>query len=236
MKNINELRELAVKVTSNMEIFWPQANKTERYTPSLLKEGTYNTNNGVIAFVSNNNLYVIPYSSDSMKVLLDNAFIQEHMYVPFSNWDYPVAEKSKWSNLLSSAKAKNALDFINECKAYSAKLGFGVIAESTLEKCLRIPMEGIAVTHLNYKTTVYPQVTTSGMDCTVPEKLCTYYTNNGTLVFVHSDGKTYITRNFEVLKELRNAGYKEKGMYVPLSNGEFIDDAWLASKWNSLVS
>ncbi|MDD2627845.1 MAG: hypothetical protein PHR25_05305 [Clostridia bacterium] len=236
MKTINELRETAVKVTSNMEIFWPQSNKTERYTPSHLIEGTYYTNNGIIAFVSNNNLYVTPYCADSMKIILDNAFVKEHMYVPFSNWDYPVAEKSKWQNLLHSAKEKNRLDFIAECKDYSLKSRFGIIDESLLEKCMEIPIEGIAVTHFYYKSTIYPQITNSYMDCTVAEKLCTYHTNNGTIVFVHSDGKTYVTRNFDVLSELRSAGYREKGMHVPLSNGESIDNYWLANKWKALAS
>ena len=43
-----------------------------------------------------------------------------------------------------------------------------------------------------------------------------------------------LSQRYEVAKMLREAGYREKGLYVPLSNGEQIADSTMAAKWEIL--
>lgn len=57
------------------------------YDPNL--ELCYNYNNGIIRFVYQGEQYVCPAEEDYFKVLKDNGFRKESMYVPFSNWDMP---------------------------------------------------------------------------------------------------------------------------------------------------
>ena len=72
------------------------------------------------------------------------------------------------------------------------------------------------------------------MDCTVTANVGTYYGNNGVVVFVYRDGRTYVHRGYKILNELHAAGYREEGQFVPFSNGEEIKDDGLRESWLKL--
>ena len=109
MKNfetLKDIKKMAITITNAVQVRYPQFNKTEVLTIdfSKLVDRTYNVNNGTIAFVSDGKLYVIPYMKPVMDILLENNFIQNYMYVPFSNWDYPVLQSIRWNDLKRTAK------------------------------------------------------------------------------------------------------------------------------------
>lgn len=58
--------------------------------------------------------------------------------------------------------------------------------------------------------------------------------NNGKVIFVYIDGKTYVTKGYKIIDELREAGYKEGELFVPFSNGEAIVDPFLKKKWDDI--
>jgi hypothetical protein len=72
------------------------------------------------------------------------------------------------------------------------------------------------------------------VDSTTFDKLGRFCTNNGKVVFVYRDGHTYVFRGYRIVDELRNAGYKEAGLFVPFSNGEQITDPYLADQWEKV--
>ena len=99
MKN---LKERALVVTDGMETFFPQFSSKETLKVSGLsvKPLTYSYNNSVIAFVDEEGIMrVIPDLKGTQKLLVENGYIREYFYVPFSNWDYPVAYKEQWEAL-----------------------------------------------------------------------------------------------------------------------------------------
>jgi len=105
-ETLAQLKEAAIVITHPIKVHWPQHNKDEFLSidKSVLIDRTYETNNGTLAFFSDDALYVIPYSKQFMDILLENGFTRRCMYVPFSNWDYPVAWESKWNDLKRIAK------------------------------------------------------------------------------------------------------------------------------------
>lgn len=105
-ETLAQLKEAAIILTHPIKVKWPQFGKEEILTidTSNLVDRTYAMNNGTLAFFSDGALYVIPYSKQFMDILLENGFTQRGMYVPFSNWDYPVAWESKWNELKRIAK------------------------------------------------------------------------------------------------------------------------------------
>ncbi len=106
IKTLTELKETAIAITHPIKVRWPQLNQEEILTvdASNLVESTYNTNNGIISFFTDGTLHVIPYTKQFMDILQENGFTSRGMYVPFSNWDYPVAFESKWNELKRIAK------------------------------------------------------------------------------------------------------------------------------------
>lgn len=101
--NICEIKERAVKVEEQMEVYWPQFSSHEVIDLRALKpeekKMQYSYNNSVIAFVDENgDMYVIP-DIGVQKTLVSAGYSRKFFYVPFSSWDYPVAYEEKWNNL-----------------------------------------------------------------------------------------------------------------------------------------
>lgn len=106
----------------------------------------------------------------------------------------------------------------------SAKLG--TISDETLLKCFEMPSAGVEVVHPYFTARYYP--------ITAVDKIGHFCTDNGIVVFVHSNGKTYVTKMDGILDELRAAGYTESSMPVPFSKGGQIQDPSLSALWESI--
>ena len=106
IKTLAELKETAMALTQPTKVRWPQYNQVETLiiNTSELVENTYYTNNSVIAFLTDDTFYVIPYAKQFIDILLENGFTSHAMRVPFSNWDYPIDYESKWNDLKRLAK------------------------------------------------------------------------------------------------------------------------------------
>ena len=111
----------------------------------------------------------------------------------------------------------------------------GELSAETMERCFKIPRSGVPVKHLYYEDTVYPACNETMLDCTVADKLGSYCTNNGRVVFVYCDGHTYVAKGYWIVSELEHVGYSKSGLFVPFSNGEQITDFGLASQWEALT-
>ena len=105
-QNFDQLKEMAIAIKHPISIRWPQYKSTDVLTIKFdsLIDKTYSMNNNVVAFACDGILYVIPYIKQVMDILLSNNFTRHSMYVPFSNWDYPIACESKWNDLKRLAK------------------------------------------------------------------------------------------------------------------------------------
>ena len=240
-KNIgieNYLEEEALQVYSGMTVVWPQFSSEESLNLEQHPKfpGRYATNNSTVCVVTQEGkIYVAPYTRIMMNTLHAAGFISASFYVPFSNWDYPKFEKVKWDALQNKANEARKLDFISDCNDYCDKHGIGAISEESLKNCFQMPENGVAVTHLYFDNTYYPQLNTTCLDCVAIDKLGKFCGNNGRVVFVYRDGKTYVTKGYRIMHELRAAGYQEAGLFVPFSNGETIQDPVLKARWDAIT-
>lgn len=228
-------KERAVRVYPGMIAVYPHFLQEEslstEYAPKF--NHCYAMNNSTVAFVDNE-LYVTPYTRTVMSTLRREAFLEKSFHVPFSNGDYPKNEKEKWNELLTRARTEREEEFVEECATYCDEHHIGVLTEATLRKCLQIPKKGVKVKHLYYEDTYYPIIPNKYLDTESSEKIGKYCTNNGRVVFVYRDGKTYVARGYKILNELRAAGFQESGLFVPFSNGEQILDPLVKLKWESI--
>lgn len=238
MTTMGELKEMAIAINAPIQVCYPQhGDKQETLNPDYAIANPnlhhkYASNNSTIAFVDEGVLYVMPYFRKAMAVLQKNGFAEKCFYVPFSNWDYPLTEKAQWEELQKEAREQHTLDFVADCNDFSDKHGFGVLDEEIMKKkCFEMPVTGVHVEHPFYTTVLYPAIKGTCLDCVAATKIGHYCTNNSTCVFVYRDGKTYVTRSWEVVTALSKCGYKEGSLFVPFSNGETIQDPEYATKW-----
>ena len=193
--------------------------------------GHYAVNNSTICYVYLRDVYVTPWTRAAEMTLHKEGFKEKYFYVPFSNWDYPKNEKTRWQHLRREAEASYRLDYEADCNEWCDEHQIGSLDGKTLKRCFRIPTEGILVKHPFYETWVEPACNEISMDSVAAGKIGRYCKNNGKVVFVYRDGHTYVAWGYWIVSELRSSGYKEGPLFVPFSNGEEIMDPTLAKMW-----
>lgn len=235
---MDSLKEEAVRVYSGMIAVFPQFAQEEALNISELVpkfNGCYATNNSTVCFVSDNEVFVIPSTRITMRSLRSAGFCEKRFYVPFSNWDYPKAEQFKWNSLREKAHQSRKEEFASDCEAYCDERHIGTISEETLANCFEMPENGVMVKHFCFDDCYYPIINTTCFDSIVIDRIGHFCTNNGKVVFVYRNGKTYVAKGYEILNELRAAGYTKSGLFVPFSNGEQIQDCVLKARWESIT-
>ena len=235
---MDSLKSEAVRVYHGMIAVFPQFSKEKvinmsEMTPKF--NGCYATNNSTVCFVSDNEIFVIPYTSLVIRSLCNAGFRREEFYVPFSNWDYPRSEKFKWEALREKARQSYAEEFVEECASYCDEHHIGAISEETLQNCFEMPSTGVKVNQLYFEDCYYPIINYNCLDCIAIDRIGHFCANNGKVVFVYRNGKTYVAKGYKILKELCDEGYIESGLFVPFSNGEQIQDPVLRSRWESIT-
>lgn len=238
MMTMNELKEMAVRVYNGMTVVWPQMPQSEENLSLHFIEpkfnGHYSANNSTVCFVERGEMFVIPYTREVMTVLENANFHEAYFYVPFSNGDYPKSESYKWFALREGARQSYHQNFISDCMQYCDAHGITALSDETMKNCFQMPINGINVKHLYYETRYYPEIKNDSLDCIAIEKIGTFCCNNGRVVFVYLDGQTYVTKGYKILDELQQAGFREKGLFVPFSNGEVITDPIFKSQWDAI--
>lgn len=232
---IENLIKDSVRVYKGMTTVYPQYNNAEEKInfDAATFNGSYASNNGIIAYIIDNVLYVTPATKRAYKVLGEN-FKKRDFYVPFSNWDYPKEEKKNWQKLLRKQKRLHVRDLMQDCEQYCANNGIGALKKTTLNKCLIIPSTGIKTKKCNYENYIYPKVSQAAFKETMQNFIGKFCKNNGRVVFVYKDGTTRVTKGYWILQELMENGYKEKSFFVPFSNGETILDPIFRERWEKI--
>jgi hypothetical protein len=234
-----DLKKESVRIRNGMIAVFPQLSMMENIIEisELVPKfnGCYASNNSTVCYVSENEVFVTPYTRKVMSALESAGFKKEHFYVLFSNGDYPKFEKNIWNELRLKARKSYEEDFAEDCIAYCDSHNIGTISEDFLGNCFEMPMTGVKVKHLYFEDCYYPVVTSSIVDCTTIDNIGHYCTNNGRVVFVYRNGKTYVTKGYKIVSELRAAGYTKSDMFVPFSNCELIQDPILRARWESII-
>ena len=125
-------------------------------------------------------------------------------------------------------------DFVEDCASYCDEHYIGTISDETLRNCFEMPATGVKVKHLYFEDCYYPIINSNCFDSETVNHIGHFCTNNGRVVFVYRNGKTYVAKGYKILDELRAAGYTESGLFVPFSNGEQIQDSVLNARWESI--
>lgn len=234
MKN---LKENSIQIHNTITVVHPIQDEETTLDMSDVRSkfnGAYCTNNSTICFVTDDMVFVTPYTRTAMATILKAGLRHEYFYVPFNNGDYPKFEKSKWLRLRKLAHESYDRDYEVDSAEWCDKHGVGQLSDETLSKCFRMPREGVPVEHPYFKDVHYPACNETCVDCTVVDRLGRYCTNNGRVVFIYRDGHTYVAKGYGIVHELRAVGFREDGLFVPFSNGERITNPSMAAQWDRI--
>ena len=231
------LRENSINVTGKVTVVWPQYDEEETIDMTEIGSkfnGAYCTNNSTICYVVDNEVFITPYTREAMAAIKAAGLVKKYFYVPCSNWDYPKSEKGKWERLLKMAQESHIRAFESDAEKWCDEHHVHKLDEKTLQRCFKIPRDGVQVKHQYWEVTHYPVVNATILDSAAIERLGKYCTNNGRVVFVYRDGNTYVARGYWIVDKLESAGYQKAGLFVPFSNGEEIMDPIIRERWENL--
>ena len=172
---------------------------------------TYCVKKQTVVFVDCSlNVYVTPYTRKTMAILNGNGFLKANYYVPFKGIDFPTDHEFFWRNLLKEAFLQRDEEFFEDCRKHSNLYGFGELNEDDLLECLEVPYEGAIIESRSFFLRVYPMA----FDFLICKNFIgTYDWYAGVWIFIHFDGKTYITMSREIIAKLMKVGYVKSDLF-----------------------
>ena len=228
----------SLRIYPLMAVVWPNGDIQHLNFNVAKLNGCFALNSSTLSFIKEGVQYVTPYTRKAISILRKCGFRnnQDDIYVPFANGDYPQNDVQAWKRLLMNASIKRQAEFYDDCRKYCIERGISHLDSKVLSKCFCIPASGVYVQKGLYNFTVYPVLTHYSFDCVAASRIAKYNFNNGKVVFVNTDGKTYVAKGYKIIEILENSGFtKEVGLFVPFSNGEIIDEADQRERWVSLI-
>ena len=102
-------RKYSLHVQDGLATCWRGQNPGHLNVPRIIKghEGEYTQNNGILAYVYEEEFYVTPCSRKAIKALKEAGFSKTgNLFVPFSNGDKPYspAAQEKWAKIREDVK------------------------------------------------------------------------------------------------------------------------------------
>ena len=88
-ESVEEIRKDAIEVKDGMMAYWPQEQTTEPLALGEIPfkfERKFDMNNGVLSFVLDGKVYVIPEMWGAYATLQSEVFFKSYFYVPFQQW------------------------------------------------------------------------------------------------------------------------------------------------------
>ena len=93
---------VSYEVKNGTKVRFPQFNKDEVLNLKVENDKVYNVNNSVIVYIEDGKIYSLPYTIEAIRELQNNGFTNNgNLYVPFSNWDYPLHDTKTWENVFN---------------------------------------------------------------------------------------------------------------------------------------
>ena len=235
--NMENLKDNSVRITGATVACWPngQEESLDMTDIRVKFDGAFCTNNSTLCYVIDREVFVTPVTRSAMAAIKEAGLTRRNFYVPFSNGDWPKAEAARWRQLQEDAEYSHRREYEADLAAWCDEHHIGgELDPGVLEQCFRMPVTGVAVRQPHYETRYYPVCNGYSIDATTVANVGNFCANNGRVVFVYRDSNTYVASGYWILKALREAGYKEAGLFVPFSNGEEIIDPLLASEWERI--
>lgn len=110
MQQLQQLkRSNSLKIEEGMPVLWPKQEKpgqlkVSKIVSSVMGKKAYNYNAQVIAFVSDGDMYVTPYTKESLGIIRNAGYKLFEFHIPFSHGDLPIGEYGDlWQELLAKA-------------------------------------------------------------------------------------------------------------------------------------
>ncbi|MBR3164182.1 hypothetical protein IKF15_02665 [Candidatus Saccharibacteria bacterium] len=241
---VQKLIDRSVAIYPGDLLYYPQWRLSQEVTADQLPDAEsfadcYAVNNSTIAYIYEGQYYVTKVTSSNLKLLNECGFIEQHFFVALSIGEIIISDPDRacrWDQIEEAARLAHQQELKRVFAEWSDEHGIRPLDEAVLRRCFVIPDGGIQVKHFWHDYEKWEMPKTVHLDCTLGSTIGKFDANNGVVVFVNRDGRTYVAHGYWIIKVLEDHGFEKGSWYVPFSNGEVIQDPVLAQRWEALAN
>lgn len=186
----------------------------------------YNCYKRAIGVLYQNEYYALPETKTYINKLQAFGIMKKDFFIYLHEDQYPKDEffMQMWDDILQKGIEQKRLEFKEECMKWATAYGIMPIPDSELENSLKIPANGFRVRigddDYDQEETYNPIV--SYTNPSNIEYVGTYSTYGNRVIFVATDGDTYLSKGNHIINVLRRLKFRELNNYpTPIS---FIED------------
>ncbi len=211
-------------------------NMVDNYQDMVGNMGHYGSNNGRVSWVDETGRqWVGRADAETGKALLDAGYRDNGLYVPFSNGEHSLDPTVTFGlnvlrHGLDSEVNHHDLQINRSIRAEAAEKGITPMDDAAKAQFLKL--DGMVIQHFDSTPQVVQGVMQRHMDFV---NIGHYGHNNGVISFINDDGSIMVAAaTAERIQILRDHGYTDNGLYVPMSNSErvvgFASARWVSGR------
>jgi len=241
---VSFLKKNALKCPKGMEIVSPTEHNEviEVDFDNLIKRfekiNVYNCYKGTIGVVFQNEYYALPETKMALNKLQAFGIVKADFFIYLHEDQYPKDEffMQMWDEILQKGIEQRHSEFKEECRKWATAHGIMPIPDSELENSLKIPANGIKVRiegdDYDQEETYNPIVSyTSPINI---EYVGSYSTYGNRVIFVATDGTTYLSKGTHIVNELKKLNFRELNYLTSFIEDESIVDKKLKFLWHGI--
>lgn len=237
------LDDNGLKCPKGMRLFSVEKREVIEVDPDILSKrfggaNVYNYTGEVIGVLFEGEYYALPETRKNFKKLQDFNIQKADFALVFSENEYPQDPivKGEWLAKLVRGAEERKEEFVEECQAWAQERNILTIPKKELENCLMIPEKGITVKvvdeEYDSEETYKPLV--SNLTPRSIEYVGSYSDYNGRVIFVNTDGKTYMAKGNHMVNLMKKLNFRHYGIFIPFEDNEVIINRDLRHLWEDI--
>ena len=198
----------------------------------------YNCYGEIIGVVYKGEYFSLPETRNNINILQSFNINKAHFILELDDNKYPLDPiiRKDWMAILVRGSEERKEEFIEDCQKWAQTNSILTIPKKELENCLMIPEKGIRVKVVDDEydeeelyTPIVSYLTPRSI-----EYVGAYSEYNGRVIFVNTDGKTYMSKGDHMVNLLKKLNFRPYAFFIPFRDNEVIINKDLRLLWEDI--
>ena len=198
----------------------------------------YNCYGEIIGVVYQGEYFSLPETRKNISTLQSFNINKAHFILELDDDKYPLDPviRKEWMEILVRGSKERKVEFADDCRRWAESNYILPIPKEELTKCLLIPERGIRVKVVDdeYDQEELYNPIVSYLTPRSIEYVGAYSEYNGRVIFVNTDGKTYMSKGNHMVNLLKKLHFRSYAFFIPFRDNEVIINRDLRLLWDGI--
>lgn len=198
----------------------------------------YNCYGEIIGVLYQNEYYALPETRKNINALQTFNINKADFVIILDEDSYPLDPivRKEWLAILVKGAEERKEEFIEDCQRWAQANSILTIPKKELENCLMIPEKGIRVRVVDdeYDEEEEYDPLVDYLNPRSIEYVGAYSEFHGRVIFVNTDGKTYMSKGNHMVNLLKKLNFKVYAIFLPFKDNEVIINKDLRHLWEDI--